>query len=67
MNTATLDHADTNPSDTSASLFFRLHSSFRQALARQRARAELENLSDHELADIGLVRSQIAQAIRPRD
>ena len=36
----------------------------REWRVRNRARRELEFLSDRELADIGLTRSEIAQAVR---
>jgi uncharacterized protein YjiS (DUF1127 family) len=40
-----------------------LTGAFKTWRARQNARAELMNLSDRELADIGILRSQIADVV----
>ncbi len=53
------------PSRASTGLVGRARAWFAQAQRRRRAMNELQMLTDHELADIGLARSEIPMIFEP--
>ena len=60
LNEALSPAADTLPG---AGLITDLFARFRNAQRLRRARAELHRLSDHDLADLGIARSEIDRVV----